>query len=198
MTRQDIRSKLAWLPTPLKRLLSKAYWLLYDARDCAAEVAGWVPSNRLRCFSWRCLGAVIGHDTSVHRNCRMYRPSHIAIGSHCVILRDVLLDGRRGLSIADNVNISEGVLIFTLQHDLSSPSFDAVGAGVSISDHVFVGARAVVLPGVTLGRGAVVAAGAVVTKDVAPLTIVAGVPARAIAKRPDVLQYALNYRKFLG
>lgn len=189
---------LSHLPLPVKQLLNTIYWLAYDARDYAAELIGWLPSNRIRRTLWRGLGAGIGSSTSIHRNCRFYRPSHVNVGSHCVILRDVLLDGRRGLAIDDNVNISEGVMIFSLHHDMSSPDFAATGGPVTIGDHVFIGARAIILPGVRIGRGAVVAAGAVVTKDVASLSIVGGVPAREIGARPDVLSYSLNYRKFLG
>jgi acetyltransferase-like isoleucine patch superfamily enzyme len=189
---------LSRLPAPVKRFLNAIFWLAYDVRDWAAEAIGWLPSNRLRCLLWRCLGAGIGRRTSLHRNCRLYRPSHVRVGDHCVILRDVLLDGRTGVEISDNVNISEGVLIFSLQHDMSSPTFEASGGPVRINDHVFIGARAIILPGVTIGRGAVVGAGAVVTKDVAPLRIVGGVPAREIGTRPDVLTYTLDYRKFLG
>jgi len=186
------------MPGWLKRLAGRLYWLWYDARDALAEAVGWLPSNRARCLLWRGLGAQIGPHTSLHRNGRFYRPSQVRVGGHCVILRDVLLDGRMGIEIGDNVNISEGVLIFSLHHDMSSPEFAPEGALVMISDHVFIGARAVILPGVTIGRGAVVAAGAVVTKDVAPLSIVGGVPAREIGSRPDVLTYTLDYRKFLG
>jgi maltose O-acetyltransferase len=189
---------LSHLPGPIKRALGKLYWLGYDTRDYLAEAVGWLPSNRLRRLLWRGLGVKIGQHTSVHRNCRFYRPDQVRVGDHCVILRDVLLDGRMGVEIDDNVNISEGVLIFSLHHDMRSPIFEASGGPVHIEDHVFIGARAVILPGVTIGRGAVVAAGAVVTKDVAPLSIVGGVPARAIGTRPDVLTYTLNYRKFLG
>lgn len=191
-------SVLSRLPVPIKRTLARLYWLGYDARDYLAEAVGWLPSNRLRRLLWRGLGVKIGPHTSVHRNCRFYRPGQVRVGDHCVILRDVLLDGRMGVEIGNNVNISEAVLIFSLHHDMTSPTFEASGGPVHIGDHVFIGARAVILPGVIIGRGAVVAAGAVVTKDVAPLSIVGGVPARAIATRPDVLTYTLNYRKFLG
>jgi len=191
-------SVLSRLPVPIKRTLARLYWLGYDARDYLAEAIGWLPSNRVRCLLWRGLGAQIGQHSSIHRNCRFYRPSQVQVGDHCVILRETLLDGRKGLTLSHNVNISEGVLIFTLHHDMRSPTFEASGGPVHIGDHVFIGARAIILPGVTVGRGAVVAAGAVVTKDVAPQSIVGGVPARAIGTRPDVLAYTLDYRKFLG
>lgn len=189
---------LSRLPSGIKRALVKSYWLAYDARDFLAEAAGWLPSNRLRYLLWRSLGARIGRHTSIHRHCRFYRPGQVQVGDHCVILRETLLDGRRAIAISHNVNISEGVLIFSLHHDMTSPTFVATGGMVRIEDHVFIGARAIILPGVTIGRGAVVAAGAVVTKDVPPLSIVGGIPAREIGVRPDVLTYTLNYRKFLG
>ncbi len=115
-----------------------------------------------------------------------------------MINRDVLLDGRKGLRIGNNVSISEGAVILTLEHDPNSPDFANRGATVQIEDYVFVGARAIILPAVTVCRGAVVAAGAVVTHDVAPYTIVGGVPARPISERSRDLHYQLDYRKFLG
>lgn len=195
---QHIHKILSRLPNTLKRFLATMYWLAYDARDYLAEVIGWLPSNRARCALWRALGVRIGLQTSIHRNCRMYRTSHVEVGPNCVVLRETLLDGRKGLLIEHNVNISEGVLIFTLHHDMNSPTFDAIGGPVHIEHHVFIGARATILPGVIIGHGAVVAAGAVVTKDVPPLSVVGGVPARELRTRPDVLSYTLRYRKFLG
>jgi maltose O-acetyltransferase len=103
-----------------------------------------------------------------------------------------------GLTVGNHVSISEGVAVFTLGHDPASPEFEKRGAPVCIGDRVFVGTRAMILPGVTVGEGAVVAAGALVTRDVAPFTMVAGVPAQPIGQRPRHLTYILNYRKFLG
>ena len=192
----------AWrrrLPPVFKRILSKLFWLWYDSRDFLAEAIGWLPFHTLRLVLYRhVLGVHIGSYTSVHRGCRFYCPPGVQIGEHTVINRDVLLDGRTGLQIGHNVSISEGTTIFTLEHDPNSPTFENRGAFVLIGDYAFIGARAVVLPGVTIGQGAVVAAGAVVTHDVAPFTIVAGVPARPIGQRPRDLAYTLNYRKFLG
>jgi len=188
-----------WMPVGIKRALNGAFWRWCDARDTMAEVIGGIPSHTLRVFLYRHLQKIaIGPYTSLHRGCRFYRPSGVRIGAHSVVNRDVLLDGRMGLIIGDNVSISEGVAIFTLEHDPNSPDFASRGAPVHIADRVFIGARAIILPGITIGEGAVVAAGAVVTHDVLPYTIVGGVPARPIGERRRDLDYQLNYRKFLG
>jgi acetyltransferase-like isoleucine patch superfamily enzyme len=187
------------LPAWLRRWLSQMYWRRVDTVDFVAEVAGRLPSHKLRLLILRrMLKVSIGRRTSVHRGCRFYRPTGVQIGSHTVINRDILLDGRMGLIIGENVSISEGTAIFTLEHDPNSPDFANRGATVCIEDYVFVGARAIILPGVTVGRGAVVAASAVVTRDVAPYTIVGGVPARPIGQRRRDLAYTLDYLKFLG
>lgn len=186
-------------PLWLRRNANRLYWHWYDARDFLAESVGWVPSHILRLFFYRTmLGMRIDAQTSVHRGCRFYRPPGVRIGRNTVINRGVVLDGRKGLCIGDNVSISEGVCIFSLEHDPNSASFESRGAPVTVEDYVFVGARAIVLPGVTVGTGAVVAAGAVVVCDVPPFTTVAGVPARPIGERRRDLAYTLDYRKFLG
>jgi len=195
--------KADWLkrlaPVWVKRTVNRLYWHGYDARDFLAEATGWLPSHRLRVLCYRhMLKMTIGRHTSIHRGCRLYLPPRVRIANNTIINRDVLLDGRMGLHIGANVSISEGAAIFTLEHDPNSPNFANRGAAVHIEDFVFVGARAIILPGVTVGRGAVVAAGAVVTHDVAPFTIVGGVPARPIGTRSRDLKYALDYKKFLG
>ncbi len=190
--------RLSRLPQPIKELLLKVYWLGYDGRDYVAELACRIPSNRVRLGILRLLGASIGKKTSLHRGCRLYLPPRITVGKNTIINRDVLLDGRMGLTIGENVSISEGCMVLSLEHDPNSPSFDNRGAAVTIEDYVFIGSRATILPGIHLAKGAVVGAGAVVTKDVAPFQIVAGVPAKVIGERSQDLTYQLDYRKFLG
>jgi maltose O-acetyltransferase len=186
------------LPRWLRLGLVNLYWLRNDLRDFCAEAAGWLPFHTLRLGCYRRLGVHIGGHTSIHRGCRFYAPGNVAIGGNTIINRDVLLDGRSGLDIGQNVSISEGVLILTLEHDPNSPEFATRGGKVTIEDYAFIGARAMILPGLVIGRGAIIAAGAVVTHDVAPYQIVAGVPARSIGQRPSDLNYQLDYRKFLG
>lgn len=95
------------------------------------------------------------------------------------------LDGSGGLRIGSGCDISTGAQIYThstARRCVSARAFNTVDrAPTTLGDHVFVGAGAVILMGVTIGDGAVVGAGAVVTSDVAPYTVVAGVPARPVA-----------------
>lgn len=188
-----------YAPLWLKLFMSRWYWRWVDGRDYFIELAGVIPSHFLRLFLYRHVFRVkIGESTSIHRACRFYRPVGVSIGRNSVINRGALLDGRAGLNIGNNVSISEGCCLITLEHDPNSPNFAFRGAPIHVEDYVFIGAQAMILPGVTIGEGAVIGARAVVTKDVAPYNIVAGVPAKPIGERSRNLAYTLNYRKFLG
>lgn len=137
----------------------------------------------------------IGRKTALLRNIKILQPSSIKIGNHCVINSGVLLDGRGGqLLIGNNVDIARDVYIWTLEHDPHDDYHKAVGGNVIIEDYVWIASRATILPNVTIGKGAIIACGAVVTKDVPPMAIVGGVPAKIIAKRNSNLLYTLNYR----
>ena len=111
-----------------------------------------------------------------------------------MIGNDAILDARGGLRIGSDVNFSTGVHVWTAQHDWRDPGFVTVRLPVVIEDNVWVSARATILPGVTIGRGAVVAAHAVVTRDVPAGAVMAGIPARQVATRPEV-DYRLGGRK---
>ncbi|MBL9156704.1 MAG: acyltransferase [Verrucomicrobiales bacterium] len=109
-----------------------------------------------------------------------------------------VFDGRHfPIHVGENVSIGPEATILTLGHDPRSPGFEDKGGPVKIGDHVWIGYRAIILPGIEIGEGAVVGAGAVVTKDVPPFTIVAGNPAVKIGDRPRDLTYTLDFRPFL-
>lgn len=146
-------------------------------------------------------GIEIGADSTLMMSLYLYagvrrtnRKPTIRIGRNTIINRGCCLDGRGGLRIGDNVSISPQVWILTDEHDLNDPFFAEAFGPVEIEDYVFVGSRALVLPGVKIGRGAAVAAGAVVTKDVPAYHIVGGVPARQIGTRSADLRYQFRYR----
>ena len=117
----------------------------------------------------------------------------LRIGANTAINRRCYLDARQGIEIGDNVNVSPEVYILTYQHDPQSPTFASYGAPVVIEDHAWIGVRAILLPGVRIGEGAVVAAGAVVTADVPPYAIVAGVPATVKQERTRDLRYRTDW-----
>ena len=108
--------------------------------------------------------------------------------------KKVLLDGRGGkLIIGNNVDLAQETNIWTLQHDVHDDYHSNNGGDVIIEDYVWIASRVTVLPGVTIGRGAVVAANSVVTKNILPMTINAGIPAKVIGERKSGLKYNLNH-----
>jgi serine acetyltransferase len=120
------------------------------------------------------------------------------LGDHSTINQDCRLDNRGGLEIGNNVSISANVCILTADHDPQSATFAGRTRPVRIDDYVFVGTRAMILPGVTIARGAVVGAGAVVTKDVGERMVVAGCPAKEIGSRQADLNYEIDYGRFFA
>jgi len=164
------------------------------------DVVSHLPSFRLRHTWYRALGVELGAGAGIHRSCYLWfygpgslRRSGLRVGAYSRINRGVCLDARGPLDIGENVSVSPEVAILTTQHDWRAPGFPLQSRGVLIEDHVWIGMRATILPGAVLRRGAVVAAGAVVSGEVPALAVMAGVPARQVAERPDVAtQYVLD------
>jgi acetyltransferase-like isoleucine patch superfamily enzyme len=141
---------------------------------------------------YRQFGMKIGLTAHVYGGLEIREPHRVSLGNGVVVGHDVILDGRGGLTIEENVNISSQTAIWTMTHDPQSPTFAATTSPVVVEKHSWLGFRCVVLPGVRIGEGAVVASGAIVTKDVAPYTIVAGVPARQVGTRDCAISYDLG------
>jgi len=156
---------------------------------------GRLPSRTLRTmFLRRWLGS-LGAGTGVQMGCRIYNGRKVFLGAHSVVNHGCMLDGRRfPVRVGDNVVIGPETVILTLGHDPQSPEFALKGGEVTIGDRAFLGYRSLILPGVTIGEGAVVGAGSVVPKTVDPYTIVAGNPARVIGIRSRDLSYQLDFR----
>lgn len=147
------------------------------------HIVGFIPSHLIRRFFYRISGISIGYNSTIHTGARFYYPANISIGNGTIIGEDAVLDGRDKLIIGDNVDLATGVMIFNAQHDIDDPNFLAETAEVEIEDYVFIGPRVIILPGVKIGKGAVVAAGSVITKNVSEYEVVGGVPAKTIKKR---------------
>lgn len=167
------------------KILSRLYNYCLDFELMVLRWIGHAPSHLVRKFFYRIAGIRIGKGSTIHMWANFFEPMGIEIGTDTIIGDHVFLDGRAPLSIGDHVDIASQVLIYNSEHDLEKESFEARVESVEISDYVFIGPRAIILPGVKIGKGAVVAAGAVVTKDVAEFEIVGGVPAKKIGERKD-------------
>jgi acetyltransferase-like isoleucine patch superfamily enzyme len=140
----------------------------------------------------------LGAHSNVLPNVRILtsalKRQQIQIGNNCIINPDCILDGRVGqIIIRDNVDIGRGTWIFTLEHDPHSDYHVTKSGDVVIEDNVWIASRVIILPGVTIGRGAVIACGAVVTKNVPPMSIAAGIPAKVIGNRDSKLLYKNDY-----
>lgn len=170
--------------------LPKLDLLLY----CCNRLVAKVPSHRLRLAFYRhVMGFQIGARSYLFMDAWFDAPGGFIMGEHSVVNQRCRLDTRGGIRIGRNVSISAETVILTADHDPQSADFAGREKPVVIEDRVWIGTRATILPGVTLGEGAVVAAGSVVTRDVPAYSIVAGVPAKVIGERNRALNYTIDY-----
>ena len=149
------------------------------------------PSKRFRQYCLKRLGISMSDNVRIYTGFHIRSPHGITIKDGVSIGPRVLLDGRRGLTIEESAVIGYGAIIWTLNHDYNDIHFSGKGAPVVIGKYAWVCSNAIILPGITIGEGAVVASGAIVTHDVAPYTIVGGIPAKVIGQRE---QKAYDYR----
>lgn len=157
---------------------------------------GYIPSHHIRNFIYRNLYIVdMAANSVVYYGAEIRAGINLHIGEGSIIGDNVILDARNGIKIGRNVNFSSDVHIWTEQHDHSDPNFLCLSDSsyrVEISDRAWIGPGVTILHSVSIGEGAVVAAGSVVTKDVKPFSIVAGIPAKKIGERNKDLRYSLN------
>lgn len=184
-----------------KDLAITGYHFFYGVLIFCINLNGHMPSRWLRNWLYRNAFALkVDKRSIVYHGAQWEHPWKVRVGKKTIIGENALIDARMGVEIGDNCAISGELRIFTLQHDIESPDFAARGGKVTIGNRVYIGYRATILPGVHIGDGAVIAAGSVVTKDVAPWTVVGGVPAEKIRERTVSnyeLDEAIRYPSFL-
>ena len=195
MNQDKIREKLKNNPA-FKRFLD---WLMMNQRDARPRwyIRLLAPLYQHRAWSSKIYWSV-RMDTPPYRRFWLGRKSviesyccinnavgdvtigdHTRVGIHCTVIGPVC--------IGNHVNLAQGITVTALNHNFADSNRKIDEQGIStkpvvIGDDVWIGANAVILPGVTIGRHVVVAAGAVVTKDVPDYSLVAGVPAKEIKK----------------
>src|SRR3989344_1611709 len=167
----------------LKKIFSRINNTFLELKIFLIYLFSYIPSHTFRKLIYRLGGIKIGLGSTLHMGIKFYETKNIIIGQDTIIGENSVLDGRDELRIGNHVAIASEVMIYNSQHDLNDENFSAINKPVIIDDYVFIGPRAIILPGVKIGRGDIVGAGAVVTKDVLENTIVGGIPAHEIGQR---------------
>jgi acetyltransferase-like isoleucine patch superfamily enzyme len=174
----------------LHKNVGKAKWAArYTMERAFNSVGTHVPSHRFRQAWLRALGVQIGTNASIFMGTTVFSHKDLVIGDRCVIAERCVLDARGGITLEDDVVLASDVHLRTAKHDPSSLEFGHKYEPIVVRKYGWLGTRCTVLGGVTIGNGAVVAACALATKDVSDYTIVGGVPAVPIGKRPQELDY---------
>ena len=178
----------------MKRLITRKQLIKNVLFGISAPLILSIPIKSIRTAYLRLFVRSLGNGCFIGKSIDVRNPSGISIGNNVVINKRVLLDGRGGLSIGNNVDIAQDAHIWTEQHDYQDNHHKLKDAPVIIEDYVWICANSSILPGVTIKKGAVIALGAIVTKNVESLSVVAGVPAKEINKRINSLCYTLSYK----
>jgi acetyltransferase-like isoleucine patch superfamily enzyme len=157
------------------------------------NILTFFPNHKIRIsYLKNILKMKIGKSCFIHMGARF--EGKITIGNNTVIGRNCVLIGE--IIIKNNVSITAETYIFTFSHEVNSPQFVSFNKPVIIDDYVWIGARAIVLPGIHLGKGSVLGAASTATKDIPAFSIFAGAPAKEIGKRSELLEYTLNYSPY--
>lgn len=155
-----------------------------------------IPSYWTRRFILRHLYQMtLSNNTNIHSRVTLFNPWRIVAGNGSNVQMMSFLDGRGGITIGSNTDITIGVKIFSEDHNPQSSGYETRPRPVMIGNDVFIGSFAIILPGISVGDGAVIGAGSVVTKNVEEYSIVAGNPARRIGMRTRSLDYRCSYRR---
>lgn len=143
----------------------------------------WLPVSGLKVRLLRLFGAQVGEGVRVKPGVNIKFPWRIVIGNYVWLGEQVWLDNVIKIRIDDHVCISQGAYLGTGNHDWRDPNFALKLSPIHLKSRCWVGAKAIVGPGVTMGQGSVLCLGSVAGKSLAPMTIYAGNPARPVKTR---------------
>lgn len=162
------------------------FWLMI------LRFVGFIPLHFVRKIFYLASGIDMPFDSTIHIGANFFKPSNITIGHDTIIGDHCFMDGRAPLKIGNHVGIASQVLIYNDEHDINSPDYGNSFGPVEIGDYVFIGPRGHVYSNIKIGKGAVVAAGAIVTKDIPEFEIWGGVPAKISDRKIDNPNYRLG------
>jgi acetyltransferase-like isoleucine patch superfamily enzyme len=160
------------------------------------HVVNRIPLVGARMAAYEALGVRFAdrRRATIMLRAEVYSPRRLTLGRDSVIGRSCFVDARGGITIGELVNVTSFTRFMTAKHLVDEPGFPAVFEPIVVEDRAWIALGATVLGGVTIGEGAIVAAGAVVTRDVPPRAIVAGIPAQVVRRRADGVGMEQGYR----
>jgi len=167
----------------LKKVINRLQTICLEFWLMILRFVGFIPLHFVRKFFYILSGINMPWNSTIHIGANFFNPSNITIGNDTIVGDHCFLDGRAPLKIGNHVGIASQVLIYNDEHNINSPDYGNSFGPVEIGDYVFIGPRAIILPNIKIGKGAVVAAGAIVTKDIPDFEIWGGVPAKKISDR---------------
>jgi len=167
----------------IPKLINRLRTILLEFLLLLLKLVGFIPIHSLRKIIYILSGINMPFDSNIYMGANFFNPSGITIGHDSLIGTNSFLDGRAPLTIGNHSSLASEVMIYNDEHDINSPDFGNSFGAVTIKDYVFIGPRAIILPSITIGRGAIIAAGAVVTKDVPDFEVWGGIPAKKISDR---------------
>ena len=177
---QTSRFKSPWtIGKKIKILLWEYIWVI---------LCRWTPKrfNKWRLFWLKLFGTKINGKPFVHQRSKIDHPWNLILHDRACLGDGAVAYALDKIELFENATIAQEAYLCTGTHDFEDPVMSLKTDGITIKSNAFIGARAFVLPGVTIGEGAVICPGSVITKDVPPWVIAAGVPTRFIGKRDKV------------
>lgn len=161
-------------------LLKQTAWYFVNALIVRAS---WNPFMGVKIALLRLFGAKIGRGLIIKNNVNIKFPWKLTIGDDCWIGEGVWIDNLDSVTIGNDVCISQGAMLLTGNHDYTQSSMPYRNAPIRIADGAWIGAKAIVCPGISVGTHAILTVGSIATKDMQPSTIYQGNPAKEIRKR---------------
>lgn len=156
--------------------------LWYTLGDCLVR-SRWIPFSGFKVWILRCFGAQIGRQVRIKPGVQIKFPWRLTLGNYVWIGENAWLDNLALITIEDHVCLSQEVYLCTGNHDWSEPTFKLRLGSIHIEQGSWIAARAVIGPGVKVGRGAVLGLGSVTGRSLEPMTIYGGNPAQPVKKR---------------
>ena len=160
------------------------------------RIITYVPLSCIRKSFYFLLGLRFGKNVTIDIGQYFLMPYKLRLGDNVHINQGCVIDSREKISIGNNVCIGHKNTLITGSHDINDPSFPYKGGEIIIEDYVFLGANVTILQNVKISKGAVICAGAVVTKDVPENAIMAGIPAKQIGVRNGEYKYIVKPKRY--